>query len=157
MLCHQGLQSTVAGMVVAQQHNFSATSQHLGAAAQLMHDTAGALQQQTLRLQTELADATTATTTALRNTHGMAWKCSQVSRLALLPAKAVRILRHVTADISATTGRCVVTDGVPLHRRQRVPTTSTCGTARKLLQGLLPPWALCTPACVTACSCKPRT
>ena len=81
MLCHQGLHSTVAGMVAAQQTNFSATAQHLGAAAQVMHDTAGALQQQTLRLQTELADATTATTKRLRNTHGMAWKCSKVSAL----------------------------------------------------------------------------
>ena len=95
MLCHQGLQSTVAGTVAAQQTKFSATAQHLGATAQVMHDTAGALQQQTLRLQNELADATTATTMRLRNTHGMAWKCSKVSRLALLPAKAVRIVHDV--------------------------------------------------------------
>jgi hypothetical protein len=81
MLCQQGLQSTVAGMVEAQQSKLDAVRQQLGTAAQGSHDAAAALQQQTLDLQSQLSKATEATTRALNDTAGVAWKCTQVNWL----------------------------------------------------------------------------
>lgn len=81
MLCQQGLQTTVAGMVEAQQSKFGAIRQQLGAAAQGSHSATAALQQQTLELQTQLNDATAATTRALDSTASVAWNGTQVNPL----------------------------------------------------------------------------